>query len=397
MVTPVSDSEYRGSRKRKQRFAFKETSRAAFIELAPEHVISVDQFQQRLEGVRAVDRVEWHPKGSKAQQGNRGKHYQKHNFMVYSKLSPCTGMEFELTRNQHTKDPRRPFTISAMFKDTNEDLYLEAWRILAEACKGMELLPAWVADQYNKTLLRSMGIVPLLPGSASKQTQGSSSTTKTTNDDDEEPAESEESYVLIEESDEEKSERPAIPPAEAGPAASTGEEGIAPGSASAPEEFSPIWEGPDEENPDEQKMEDGDAADLASGAVAKENETAQEYRASQDAGVRISSSEELAKEAYPDFLQPAAVRQRPSDLRAMQELKAREMEEVRWRSTSQHPANVEFASVMTVIKSEVRQSLTAPDQTCCCDLRELTMNERRHFPEVPGVLGKHALFGFESD
>ncbi len=51
------------------------------------------------------------------------------NFLVYSILFQDKGMEFELTRDPHMKDPQRPYTISAMFRDCgHEDLYLEAWR-----------------------------------------------------------------------------------------------------------------------------------------------------------------------------------------------------------------------------------------------------------------------------
>ena len=70
--------------------------------------------------------------------------------MVYSKLWPAEPMEFELTRNQHSKDPNLPFTISAMFKDQNDDVYVEAWRVLAAACEGEELLPQLVADMLRR-------------------------------------------------------------------------------------------------------------------------------------------------------------------------------------------------------------------------------------------------------
>ena len=105
--------------------------------------------------MRGVDQVRWHPKGSKADQGNHGDHYQPHNFMVHSKLFPGKDMEFELSRHLHMKDPTKPFTITAMFRETAEELYLEAWRILAEVCKGKELLPNWVAQQHQKARLRN--------------------------------------------------------------------------------------------------------------------------------------------------------------------------------------------------------------------------------------------------
>ena len=44
-VMPPSGGEYHGSRRLKQRFGYKAHSRAAFIELAPEHVLSVEEFR----------------------------------------------------------------------------------------------------------------------------------------------------------------------------------------------------------------------------------------------------------------------------------------------------------------------------------------------------------------
>ena len=104
--------------------------------------------------MRGVDRVFWHPKGSKADQGNDGNHYQPRNFIVHSKLFPGRDMEFELSRHEHMKDRTKPYTSTAMFRETADELYLEAWRILAEVCKGKELLPIWVAQQHEKARLR---------------------------------------------------------------------------------------------------------------------------------------------------------------------------------------------------------------------------------------------------
>ena len=104
--------------------------------------------------MRGVDKVFLHPKGSKKAQRNDGNHYQPHNFIVHSKLFPGRDMEFELSRHEHFKDQTKPFTITAMFRETAEDLFLEAWRILAEVCKGKELLPIWVAQQHEKARLR---------------------------------------------------------------------------------------------------------------------------------------------------------------------------------------------------------------------------------------------------
>ncbi len=89
-----------------------------------------------LENVPGVTRVIDHPQGTKAEQSNHGHHYQEHNFSVYSELFPKKPMEFELTRDPHMKDPQRPYTISAAFRETVEDLNLEVWRIL-EKCASL--------------------------------------------------------------------------------------------------------------------------------------------------------------------------------------------------------------------------------------------------------------------
>ena len=44
-VYPPSADEYKGGRKTKQRYAYNENSRAAFIELSPENRMTVDQFR----------------------------------------------------------------------------------------------------------------------------------------------------------------------------------------------------------------------------------------------------------------------------------------------------------------------------------------------------------------
>ena len=67
-------------------------------------------------------------------------------------------MEFELTRDPHMKAcAGLPFTVSAMFKETSEAVYKEAWRILAEACKGRELMPEWVAQEHELARNRYSG------------------------------------------------------------------------------------------------------------------------------------------------------------------------------------------------------------------------------------------------
>ena len=136
------DFSYPGSRRRRARYAC-----GGFIELSPaasagKPEMVVNAFRQSLTAVRGVDRVELHPKGSKTQQGNHGKHYQDHNFAVFSSKNPKVFMEFELTRHQHMD--KEPFTVTALYKNPIKPLIPEAWRILRSACQGKELLPDWV-------------------------------------------------------------------------------------------------------------------------------------------------------------------------------------------------------------------------------------------------------------
>ena len=101
-----------------------------------------------LEGVRGVDSVGLHPKGSKADQGNDSEnHYQAHNFWVTSSVYPSVGMEFALSRHQHSKDTCKAFTVTALFKNVgNRAKQLEAWRILRASVAGRELLPVLVEE-----------------------------------------------------------------------------------------------------------------------------------------------------------------------------------------------------------------------------------------------------------
>ena len=144
-----SDADYRGNRKTRQRYAYSDHSRAAFIELSPPNM-TVEEFKTRLENVRGVVGVHLHPKGTKTEQNNPGDHYQAHNFMVNSQVFPGKDMEFELSTHNHFKDKSRPKTVSAMFKETSDEMFLEAYRILVEVCKGKELVPDWVAQQHQR-------------------------------------------------------------------------------------------------------------------------------------------------------------------------------------------------------------------------------------------------------
>ncbi|MEE3192584.1 MAG: hypothetical protein VX267_03750, partial [Candidatus Thermoplasmatota archaeon] len=57
---------------------------------------------------------------------------------------------------------------------------------------------------------------------------------------------------------------------------------------------------------------------------------------------------------------------------ALEELRARALDHVRWRITVDRAPTVEFCSLMDAVTAVVRQSLTVPGQTCASDLGRLT-------------------------
>ena len=69
--------------------------------------------------------------------------------MVNSQVFPGKDMEFEVSTHNHLRDKSRPKTVTALFKQTSEEMFLEAYRILVEVCKGKELLPDLVAHQHQ--------------------------------------------------------------------------------------------------------------------------------------------------------------------------------------------------------------------------------------------------------
>ena len=123
---------YAGSRRSKHRFEYSSNSRSAFVELHrswyPPKEEGPQEFKAWLEAVPGVERVEWQ-KG-KASQRTVGDHYCEQNLLVYSNLaglgSASSPIEFELTRNQHMKDPHVCPTLTARFKDPTEGLIGEA-------------------------------------------------------------------------------------------------------------------------------------------------------------------------------------------------------------------------------------------------------------------------------
>ena len=146
---------YGGSRSLAQRWEYSEGSGAGFVELHPRHTPTDEEFFKMLQQVSGVTHVEW--QSSKTSQNNISKkgHHFGRNILVQSRLGPESAshpLEFELTRNQHMKDRRHPFTVTACFKEPSPDLVPEAWRILAEVVKGRELFPAHVARYRAKVL-----------------------------------------------------------------------------------------------------------------------------------------------------------------------------------------------------------------------------------------------------
>ena len=97
----------------------------------------------------------------KASQGTGGDHYCEQNLLVYSNIagpgSASSPIEFELTRNQHMKDPHVCPTLTARFKDPTEGLIGEAWRILLAATDGKQLLPGHVQGYCRRHVARWEG------------------------------------------------------------------------------------------------------------------------------------------------------------------------------------------------------------------------------------------------
>ena len=183
MAQGYDDSEYPGSRAKRQRYGYNEKSASFFIELMPaascgDPSVVIASFRQSLLEVPGVRRVDWHPAGSKEQQGNVGNHYQAHNFAVYSHEDPKIFLEFELTRNNHMADmTNRSFTVTAMYKNPPHHMIPEAFRILRKACAGKELLPTLVDEMGAKFLSKWMSEVKpeILPGSASSSAAAAAS------------------------------------------------------------------------------------------------------------------------------------------------------------------------------------------------------------------------------
>ena len=145
---------YNGSRKQAHRWEYSQKSGAGFAELAPDKVPTEEEFFEMLRQVPGVTRVEWN--STKTSQGTPSNaHYMERTILVTGSLGPGSAshpIEFVLTRHQHMKDPKCPFTVTACFKEPTPDMVPEAWRILTEVVKGRELFPAHVARYRAKAL-----------------------------------------------------------------------------------------------------------------------------------------------------------------------------------------------------------------------------------------------------
>ena len=112
----ASTEPYYGSRLRAQRFSYSGVSCSGFAELTPARPMSPEKLSQDLHNVPGVTRVVWQT--SKTSQGNIGEHAVESNCLVYSADGdPRKPFEFEVARNQHTKDKNAPLTVTVMFKD----------------------------------------------------------------------------------------------------------------------------------------------------------------------------------------------------------------------------------------------------------------------------------------
>ena len=138
-----------------QRFEYNANSLACLVELGPRFPWTAEDLYKELERVPGVAKVSWQT--TKTSQSNVGDHASERNILVYSSLSgprPVSRpLEFEVTRNNHMKDPRVPYTVTVCFKTPPTDLIPEAWRILSEVCAGRELVPALFAN-YKATSLK---------------------------------------------------------------------------------------------------------------------------------------------------------------------------------------------------------------------------------------------------
>ena len=151
---PASGSQhdhalYGGSRRLNMRYEYNEDSPAAFVELYPSWIPTIEEIKDVLKKVPGVTMVEWQT--IKVCQGIVGSFYSARNVLVHTSIGPGSAsppIEFELTRHMHMKDKRVPFTVTALFKDPPKGLIPEAWGILLHATDGKQLSPMHVQEYW---------------------------------------------------------------------------------------------------------------------------------------------------------------------------------------------------------------------------------------------------------
>ena len=108
-------------------------------EIIPDDVIPGEQCFDLPKQVPGVTDVRWQTSKSSQMYDGRLPDVRWHilvtNELGTNELGPSSAnnpFEFVLTRNDHMKDRRLPFTVTACFKEPSPDLVPEAWRILQE-------------------------------------------------------------------------------------------------------------------------------------------------------------------------------------------------------------------------------------------------------------------------
>jgi hypothetical protein len=348
---PGSASAYPGSRKRKNRYCYSDVSKAGLIEITP---ISVEDFKVRLESVPEVSRVVFHPKGSKTAQGNPGSHYQEHNYFVYAKDFPKDPMEFELTHHDHlkTKDVNGKWrSITAMFKDTPEELHFAAWRILSQAVLDIALMPGWLQVCVDKAASRVFG-----KDTTQRENEESKKIKMVRFQEESEAGR----WMASPGSASEESEVPDAKMLGTSSPDSTIRHSVATSTIEpVADDFVPDWS-----NSDDIIMDEGftkvaeevvSSESVAANAWRKENDDILK-RVAEEAGMEPLPQAALPEHhRFPSFLQAVEVLGDPAEVREMQALKERELEHIRWRSTANFPTDVASLATFVAMKAAVRE------------------------------------------
>jgi len=327
LCQPVSDGPgsaslhghmaYGGSRKEKNRWEYSEGAGAGFAELDKDHTPTEEEFFEMLQRVPGVAHVEW--QSSKTSQGNPSQgHHMERNILVTSSLGPGSAshpFEFELTRNDHMKDPRLPITVTACFKEPSPELVPEAWRILTEAIKGREFAPKHIVKYKAKVLKKwaNHELSSQLPpgGHAMKKLKIT------------EPFDD-----LEKEVDWDWGDSFRAGPSDAAPDPADDEECRDPADHEMSHAFQQEVEKP---------VSDSSVASLEQALLL----------------------EDARQELLPPFMQPSAQTwiAESSAFQAMQELKAREVEHVRWRAAQAVAYDPVLRFVETSMRTEARANI----------------------------------------